>query len=70
MNCQLCNAETEGSIGPASGYRRPICSPCAERVDGEVLQQAMAMSRRMERIFDEVLNVKPLQEMGLVDSGR
>ena len=54
MNCKLCDKETEGSIGPASGILRPICSDCAAQEDGAALAVAQSYSRMMETIFEAV----------------
>lgn len=63
MNCVLCGIECEGSIGPASGYLRPLCDPHAMAADGEVMRVAVEQSRQMDRIMDILVNPKPLIEL-------
>lgn len=65
MTCVLCRQETTGSRGPASNYLRPLCSPCASQVDGEILRECAAQPRHMDRVLD-LLSPRPVIEMETV----
>lgn len=54
MNCRLCDAETEGSRGPATGVLRPICSDCAAQEDGAALTCLQAQSHAMDAVFGTI----------------
>lgn len=59
MICKLCDVETTGSVGPASGILRPICSECAAQEDGAALAHAVAFVDAMDTFY-ETLNPTPL----------
>lgn len=62
MFCKLCDKETEGSRGPATGYLRPICSDCAAQEDGS-LETLVRQSIQMETVFDSLFP-RVVQELG------
>lgn len=64
MICQLCNVETEGSRGPATGIIRPICPSCGEHEDNALVSSLVETSQQMGVILDMVLNPPKVQELG------
>lgn len=53
FTCPDCSKSTEGSIGPASGCRTPLCPECRSRTDGEI-ETLVRQSVEMQTVFDNL----------------
>jgi hypothetical protein len=64
MICAVCEEPTDGVRGPATGYLRPLCLPCATALDAEAEAAAIAcgaMMRSVDSILLPVIECEVIQ---------